>query len=146
MSGNEGNKLSQEEVLVLKFPNSTCVLLNAFPYQFCQLVCALEACRHPDGTRPVIIIKALPIRELCQWFHWEIKVLVYRYVLGWGACSLGNLLGRQMEVHQAANWHFLHDHWSWIWIAQVWNELTTLIFTNDVVKSHTDFLVHSNEE
>ncbi len=49
-----------------------------------------------------------------------------------------------MEIHQVADWHFLHHNRTGVWIAEIRDKLSALVLAQNVVKSHADLLVNSN--
>lgn len=51
-----------------------------------------------------------------------------------------------MEVHKIANGKILNDHRAGVRVSKVRYKFASLILTQDVEKSHADFLIDPNEQ
>ena len=71
---------------------------NVFSKQFGQLVSALQASRHSYSSFPVVVIEALFISEVHESLLAHFRFVICDFEQGWGASSLSNVLGCQMEV------------------------------------------------
>ena len=90
-------RYSQEVVLPAQIAFND-VFLHVHTHQLRKFIGVLEASRDFDGALPVVVVKALLVREVYQCFLRHLGCVVSHAVAGWGRSPLGYLMGCQMEI------------------------------------------------
>lgn len=83
--------------------------LDRFSHQFGQLVRTLQGCGDFDCSGPVVVVEALLVGELGQFFLGHLRGVVGYDVVGGGAGTFSDFLGREVEVVELIDRKFVHD-------------------------------------
>lgn len=72
--------------------------LKSIANEIRQLVCILNASRHPDCSRPVLVVETLKVCQLPKQLLRPVSRVLKYCEVGWCASALGNILRGQEEI------------------------------------------------